>query len=55
MDYFICWLGGLLFYIQDSAASEEVEQITQPSLNDNISVESVSSFLSSGMLFIVIY
>ncbi|XP_054710281.1 ral GTPase-activating protein subunit beta-like isoform X3 [Uloborus diversus] len=35
-------LGGLLFYIQDSAASEEVEQITQPSLNDNASVESVS-------------
>lgn len=40
-------LGGLLFYIQDSAASEEVEQITQPSLNDNASVESANSFLSS--------
>ncbi|GIX77874.1 ral GTPase-activating protein subunit beta [Caerostris extrusa] len=40
-------LGGLLFYIQDSAASEEVEQITQPLLNDNASVESVSSVLSS--------
>ncbi|KAF8763641.1 Ral GTPase-activating protein subunit beta like protein [Argiope bruennichi] len=40
-------LGGLLFYIQDSAASEEVEQITQPPLNDNASVESVSSVLSS--------
>ncbi|XP_035223369.1 ral GTPase-activating protein subunit beta-like isoform X3 [Stegodyphus dumicola] len=42
-------LGGLLFYIQDSAASEEVEQITQPSSADIVSVESVTSLLCSDL------
>ncbi|KAG8201782.1 hypothetical protein JTE90_027266 [Oedothorax gibbosus] len=40
-------LGGLLFFIQDSAASEDLDQITQPPLNDNHSVNSVGSVLSS--------
>ncbi|KAG8170646.1 hypothetical protein JTE90_028620, partial [Oedothorax gibbosus] len=39
--------GGLLFFIQDSAASEDLDQITQPPLNDNHSVNSVGSVLSS--------
>ncbi|XP_042901218.1 ral GTPase-activating protein subunit beta isoform X2 [Parasteatoda tepidariorum] len=40
-------LGGLMFFIQDSAACEDNEQITQPPSNDNASVDSVNSLLSS--------
>lgn len=40
-------LGGLLLCIQDSAASDEVEQVTQPVPNEPITAESVGSLLCS--------
>lgn len=42
------FLGALLLSVQDSAAVEEVEQVTQP---DTIAHDSTLNLLSSGLLF----
>lgn len=46
-----CFLGALLLSVQDSAAAEEVEQVTQP---DTIAHDSTVNLLSSGLLIFTI-
>jgi len=43
-------LGALLLSVQDSAAAEEVEQVTQP---DVVANDSTTNLLSSGLSFIL--
>lgn len=43
---FILYLGGLLLSVQDSAAAEEVEQVTQP---DAVPNDTTVNLLSSGL------
>ena len=45
------FLGALLLSVQDSAAAEEVEQVTQP---DALAHDSAVNLLSSGLLFRVL-
>lgn len=48
MELFFIFLGGLLLSVQDSAAAEEVEQVTQPDITGYIPNSTPTNLLSSG-------